>query len=156
KCQLCQAIFPSRKELIAYERIKHRINKTIPHRKLLNQPLLEQVVFYQDALIVFIKKCFGFNRYSIGTKQVSINAFPENIFGEDGELQSKQLVNYDYLNVLQDPKLKTISYVLFKDHDSSYVVNFSWSRSEFKENNCTFQYDTTTCKFITDLGKFSE
>lgn len=180
KCQLCQAIFPSRKELVAHKRIKHRNNKTIPHRKLLIQPPLEQVTFYQDALIVLIKKRLGFNRHSIGAKQVSINAFPENIFvylfenepsfryspvqrkyscffqGEDGELRLKQLVNYDNWNVLQDPKLKTIGYVLFKDHDSSYVVNFSWSQSEFKENNRTFQCGTTICKFITDSGEFSE
>ncbi|CAG8781713.1 34977_t:CDS:2 [Racocetra persica] len=104
KCQLCQAIFPSRKELVAHERIKHRNNKTIPHCKLLIQPPLEQVVFYQDTFIVLIKKYLGFNKHSIGAKQVSINASPENIFGEDGELQLKQLVNYDHWNVLQDPK----------------------------------------------------
>ncbi|CAG8641199.1 14276_t:CDS:10, partial [Cetraspora pellucida] len=124
KCQLCQVIFLSRKELAAHERIKHRNNKTIPHCKLLIQPPLEQVMFYQDVLIVLIKKHLGFNRHSIGAKQ-----------GEDGELRLKQLVNYDNWNVLQDPKLKTIGYILFKDHDSFYIVNFSWSQLEFKENN---------------------
>ncbi|CAG8837168.1 14457_t:CDS:2, partial [Racocetra persica] len=104
-----------------------------------------QVTFYQDTLIVLIKKRLGFNRHSIGAKQ-----------GEDGELRLRQLVNYDNWNVLQDPKLKTISYVLFKDHNSSYIVNFSWSQAEFKENYCIFQCGTATCKFIADSGKFSE
>src|SRR5260364_31421 len=119
KCQLCQELFSSRKELVAHERIRHRNNKTIPHRKLLTQPSLDQVTFYQDAFIVLIKKHLGFNRHSIGAKQFSINAFPENIFvylfenepsfryspvqqkyscffqGEAGEQRLKQLVNYD-------------------------------------------------------------
>ncbi|RIB17825.1 hypothetical protein C2G38_2186300 [Gigaspora rosea] len=130
KCQLCQENLPSQKELVTYERIRHRNNKTIPHRKLLIQPPLEQVTFYQDALIVLVKKrC---------------------------EQRLKQLINYDNWNVLQDPKLKTIDYVLFKDHDSSYGVNFSWSQSEFKENNHIFQCGTATCKFIADSGEFSE
>ncbi|CAG8833259.1 31842_t:CDS:2, partial [Racocetra persica] len=55
--------------LVAHERIKHRNNKTILHRKLLIQPPLEQVAFYQDTLIVLIKKCLGFNRHSIDAKQ---------------------------------------------------------------------------------------
>ncbi|CAG8797135.1 24028_t:CDS:1, partial [Racocetra persica] len=47
----------------------------------------------------------------------------------------KQLINYDNWNIRQNPKLKTIGYILFKDYDSSYRVNFNWSQSEFKENN---------------------
>ncbi|RIB15972.1 hypothetical protein C2G38_2191174 [Gigaspora rosea] len=156
KCQLCRENLSSRKELVTHERVRHRNNKTIPHCKLLNKPPLDQVTFYQDALIVLIKKRLGFNRHSIGAKQVSINAFPENIFGEDGEYRLKQLINYDKWNVRQDPKLKTIGYVLFKNHDSSYAVNFSWSQSEFKENNRIFQCGTATCKFIADSGEFSE
>ncbi|CAG8678270.1 6494_t:CDS:2 [Cetraspora pellucida] len=158
-CQLCNEIFSSRKKLVIHERIRHRNNKIIPHRYLLTQPPLEQIIFYQDAFIVLIKKRLGFNRHSIGTKQVSINAFPENIFvylfenepsfryspvqqkyscsfqGEAGEQRLKQLVNYDYWNVRQDPKLKTKGYVLFIDNDSSYEVTFSWSQSELKEND---------------------
>ncbi|CAG8772190.1 226_t:CDS:2, partial [Gigaspora rosea] len=127
--------FSSQKELVAHERISHRNNKTIPHRKLLTQPPLDQVTFYQDAFIVLIKKRLGFNRHSIGAKQFSINAFSENIFGEAGEQRLKQLVNYDQWNIRQDPKLKTI---------------------EFKENNRIFQCGTTTCKFTADSGEFSE
>ncbi|RIB17339.1 hypothetical protein C2G38_2187628 [Gigaspora rosea] len=120
KCQLCKDIFPSRCVYI----------------------------------VVLIKKRLGFNRHSIGAKQVSINAIPENIFvylfesepsfwyssvqrkyscsfqGEAGEQRLKQLVNYDYWNVRQDPKLKTKGYVLFMDNESSYEVAFSWSQSE--------------------------
>ncbi|CAG8488880.1 20534_t:CDS:2, partial [Gigaspora rosea] len=119
KCQLCNEIFSLRKKLVIHERIKHQNNKTIPHHYLLNQPPLEQIIFYQDAFIVLIKNHLGFNRHSIGTKQVSINAFSENIFvyifenepsfrySEAGEHRLKQLVNYDYWNVWQDPKLKT-------------------------------------------------
>ncbi|RIB07550.1 hypothetical protein C2G38_2052817 [Gigaspora rosea] len=168
ECQLCQEIFSSRKDLVTHERIKHRNNKIIPHRKTLLQPPLEQVTFYQDAFIVLIKKRLGFNRHSIGTKQVSINAFPENIFvylfehepsfryspvqrkyscsfqGEAGEQRLKQLVNYDHWNVRQDPKLRTIGYVLFMDNEGSYGVSFSWSQSEFKENERVFHCGTAT------------
>ncbi|CAG8643174.1 8849_t:CDS:2, partial [Scutellospora calospora] len=166
--------------LVIHERIKHRNNKIIPHRYSLIQPSLEQIMFYQDAFIVLIKKCLGFNRHSIGTKQVSINAFPENIFvylfenepsfryspvqrkyfclfqGEVGEQRLKQLVNYDYWNVRQDPKLKTIGYVLFMDNESSYKVTFSWSQTELKENDRIFQCGTASCKFVADFGEFSE
>ncbi|CAG8491229.1 21517_t:CDS:2 [Cetraspora pellucida] len=130
KCQLCQEIFSSQKN--------------------------HQITFYQDAFIVLIKKRLGFNRHSVGAKQVSINAFPENIFGEAGEQRLKQLMNYDYWHIQQDPKLKTIGYVLFIDHESSYSVNFSWSQSELKENGHIFQCGTVTCKFIADSGEFSE
>ena len=180
KCQLCKEIFPSRKKLVIHERVKHRNNKIIPHRYLLIQPPLEQITFYQDAFIVLIKKRLGFNRHSIGAKQVSINAFPGNIFvylfesepsfryssvqrkyscsfqGEAGEQRLKQLVNYDYWNVRQDPKLKTKGYVLFMDNESSYEVTFSWSQSELKENHRIFQCGTATCKFVADSGEFSE
>ncbi|CAG8570820.1 2855_t:CDS:2 [Scutellospora calospora] len=156
RCQLCEEVFPSRMKLVIHERIKHRNNKTIPHRNFLFQPPFEQVMFYQDAFIVLVKKRLGFNRHSIGAKQVSIHAFPENIFGEASELRLKQLVNYDDWNVRQDPKLKTIGYVLFMDNENSYRVNFSWTQSEFKENNCIFQYGTVTCKFTADSGEFSQ
>ncbi|RIB10703.1 hypothetical protein C2G38_2175831 [Gigaspora rosea] len=180
KCQLCWEILSSRKKLVNHERNKYRNNKIIPHRKLLIQPSLEQITFYQDAFIVLVKKRLGFNRHSIGTKQVSIHAFPENIFvflfesepsfryspvqrkyscffqGEACEQRLKQLINYDNWNVRQDPKLQTIGYVLFVDNESSYGVNFSWSQSEVKENNRIFQCGTVTCKFIADSGEFSQ
>ncbi|CAG8627726.1 19328_t:CDS:2, partial [Racocetra persica] len=137
-------------------------------------------MFYQDVFIVLVKKRLGFNKHSIGTKQVSIHAFPENIFvflfesepsfcyspvqrkyscffqGEAGEQRLKQLINYDNWNIRQDPKLKTIGYVLFVDNESSYEVNFSWSQSEVKENNHIFQCSTVTCKFVADSGEFSQ
>ncbi|RIB08009.1 hypothetical protein C2G38_2212772 [Gigaspora rosea] len=158
KCLLCQEIFSSQKRLVIHERAKHRNNKIIPHRRSLIQPLLEQITFYQDAFIVLIKKRLGFNRHAVGAKQVSINAFPENIFvflfehvpsfryspiqwkysclfqGEAGEHRLKQLVNYDYWNIQQDPNLKTVDYVLFMDHVSSYSINFIWLQSELEEN----------------------
>ncbi|CAG8495435.1 3932_t:CDS:2 [Gigaspora rosea] len=134
KCLLCQEIFPSQKRLVIHERAKHRNNKIIPHCHSLTQPLLEQITFYQDAFIVLIKKRLGFNRHAVGAKQVSINAFPENIFGEAGEHRLKQLVNYDYWNIQQDPNLKTVDYVLFMDHVSSYSINFIWLQSELEEN----------------------
>ncbi|CAG8636787.1 6733_t:CDS:2, partial [Racocetra persica] len=74
--------------------------------------------------------------------------------GKAGEQRLKQLINYDYWNIRQDPKLKTIGYVLFVDNESSYEVNFSWSQSELKENNCIFQCGTVTCKFLSDSGEF--
>ncbi|CAG8674885.1 14365_t:CDS:1, partial [Cetraspora pellucida] len=75
---------------------------------------------------------------------------------EAEEQRLKQLVNYDHWNVRQDPKLRTIGYVLFMDNEGSYKVSFSWSQSEFKKNECIFHYGTTTCKFIADSGEFSE
>ncbi|CAG8786000.1 17300_t:CDS:2, partial [Gigaspora rosea] len=98
----------------------------------------------------------GFNRHAVGAKQVSINAFPENMFGEAGKHRLKQLVNYDYWNIRQDPNLKTVGYGLFMDHDSSYSINFIWSQSELKENGYIFQYGTVTCKFIADSREFSD
>ncbi|RIB02085.1 hypothetical protein C2G38_2255807 [Gigaspora rosea] len=180
KCQLCKEILSSQKKLVIHEKIKHRNNKIIPHRKLLIQPSLEQITFYQDAFIVLVKKHLGFSRHSIGAKQVSIHAFPKNIFvflfenepsfrynpvqrkyfcffqGEAGEQRLKQLVNYDNWNMRQDPKLKTIGYVLFMDNESSYRVNFSWAQLEFRENERIFQCGTVTCKFIADSGEFSQ
>ncbi|CAG8622284.1 2042_t:CDS:1, partial [Racocetra persica] len=41
-------------------------------------------------------------------------------------------------NIKQDPKLKTVGYVLFMDHESSYGVDFNWSQSKLKENSCIF------------------
>ncbi|CAG8670138.1 1495_t:CDS:2, partial [Gigaspora rosea] len=55
--------------------------------------------------------------------------------GEAGEQRLKQLVNYNYWNVRQDPKLKT---------------------KALKENEHIFQHRTTTCKFVADSGEFSE
>src|SRR6266496_2441904 len=80
KCCLCQETLPSRKQLLIHERTKHRNNKTIPHHSLLFQPSSEQLIFYQDAFIILIKKRLGFNRHSVRFKRLSINAFPENIF----------------------------------------------------------------------------
>ncbi|CAG8745866.1 35723_t:CDS:1, partial [Racocetra persica] len=54
------------------------------------------------------------------------------------EQKLKQLVNYDYWHIRQDSKLKTIGYVLFMVHRSSYEVNFSWLQSELKENGHIF------------------
>ncbi|CAG8598731.1 385_t:CDS:2, partial [Racocetra persica] len=79
-----------------------------------------------------------------------------NILGEAGEQRLKQLMNYNYWHIQQDPKLKTISYVLFMNNESSYGVNFSWLQSEFKKNGHTFQCGAVTCKFVTDSEEFSE
>ncbi|CAG8459065.1 26620_t:CDS:2, partial [Racocetra persica] len=76
--------------------------------------------------------------------------------GEAGEQRLKQLVNYDYWNIRQHPKLKTIGYILFMDNESSYKVTFSWSQTELKENDHIFQCGTASCKFVADSGEFSE
>ncbi|RIB04827.1 hypothetical protein C2G38_2221302 [Gigaspora rosea] len=126
KCQLCQELFSSRKELVAHERIRHQNNKTIPHCK-----------------------------HSIGAKQFSINAYPENIFVylfENEPSFRYSPVQRKYSCFFQGEA----GYVLFMDHESSYEVYFSWSQSEFKENNRIFQYGTATCKFTADSGEFSE
>ncbi|CAG8813415.1 16131_t:CDS:2, partial [Cetraspora pellucida] len=96
--------FPSQKRLAIHERAKHRNNKIIPHYHLLIQPLLEQITFYQDAFIVFIKN----------SVQQKYSCLFQN---KTDKHRLKQLVNYDHWNIWQDSKLKTVGYVLFMDHD---------------------------------------
>jgi hypothetical protein len=80
ECPLCKQYFSSRSKLLTHERNKHRNNKIISHCTSLILPSFELIVYYQDAFIVLIKKRLGFNRHSIGSKQLSIDAFPETIF----------------------------------------------------------------------------
>jgi len=108
------------------------------------------IIYYQDAFIVLIKKRLGFNRHSIGSKRLSIDAFPETVFvhlfeneptfrysptkrkyycqfqGKTGEERLKQILNYEYWNVRQNPKTNTTGYVLFVNYMGTYNVNFSW------------------------------
>ena len=177
-CFLCQKTLSSREQLLSHERTKHRNNKTIPHLHLLSRPSFEQLVTYQDAFIILIKKRLGFTRHSVGPKRLSINIFPENIFvylfqsepsfrynsvlrkyryafkGEEGESRLKQILNYEYWNSQQDPITKTTGYVLFLNYEESYEVAFSWAQTELVENNRTFQCGTVTCTFTTDSGEF--
>ncbi|GBB86562.1 hypothetical protein RclHR1_00130003 [Rhizophagus clarus] len=142
------------KQLLSHERGKHRNNKTIPHRHLLSQPSVEQLISYQNAFIILIKKRLGFNRHSVGSKRLSINVFPEKIFvylfqneplfwynsalrkyhckfkGEAGELRLKQILNYEHWNCRQDPKTNTTGYVLFANYEGIYEVTFSWAQTE--------------------------
>ncbi|GES76550.1 hypothetical protein GLOIN_2v1474312 [Rhizophagus clarus] len=129
KCCLCQKIFSLRKQLLSHERVKHRNNKTIPHRHLLSQPSVEQLISYQDAFIILIKKHLGFNRHS-------------------------QILNYEHWNCRQDPKTNTTGYVLFANYEGIYEVTFSWAQTELVENDRIFQCGTVTCKFTTDSGEF--
>ena len=150
ECSLYQQNFSSRNKLLTHERNKHRNNKVIPHRTSLFLPSFELLVYYQDAIIVLIKKRLGFNRHSIGSKRLSISAFPENIFvhlfeseptfrynptqrkyycqfqGKAGEERLKQILNYEYWSFRQNPKTKTTGYVLFVNYEGTYKVNFSW------------------------------
>lgn len=177
-CSLCQETFSLRKQLLTHERTKHRNNKTVPHLHLLIQPSFEQLVSYQDAFIILIKKRLGFSRHSVGSKRLSINVFPENVFvylfqnepsfrynsalrkyhctfkGEAGEGRLKQILNYEYWNCRQDPKTKTIGYVLFANYEGIYEVSFSWIQTKLVENNRIFQCGTVTCTFTTDSGEF--
>jgi len=150
ECPLCNQYFPSRSKLLTHEKNKHCNNKIIPHHTSLILPSIELIVYYQDAFIVLIKKRLGFNRHSIGSKRLSIDAFPETIFvhlfeneptfrysptqrkyycqfqGKVGKERLKQILNYEYWNFRQDPKTKTMGYVLFVDYKGAYKVNFSW------------------------------
>jgi hypothetical protein len=155
ECSLCHQKFSSKNILLKHEKSKHRNNKVIPHRTSLFLPSLELIVYYQDAFIVLIKKRLGFNRHSVGSKRLSIDAFPETIFvhlfeneptfrysptqrkyycqfqGKNGEERLKQILNYEYWNFRQDPKTKTTGYVLFINYEKTYKVNFSWYISIF-------------------------
>ena len=178
RCYICQETFSLQKQLLTHERNKHRNNKTIPHLHLLLQPSYEQLVSYQDAFIILIKKRLGYSRHSLGSKRLSISAFPENVFvylfqsepsfrynsalrkyrctfkGEAGEGRLKQILNYEYWNQRQDPVTKTTGYVLFANYEGSYEVSFSWKQTELVENNRIFQCGTVTCMFTTDSGEF--
>ena len=149
KCSLCQQNFSSRNKLLTHEGNKHRNNKVIPHRTSLCLLSFELLVYYQDTIIVLIKKWLGFNRHSIGSKWLSINAFPETIFvhlfeskptfwyslvkqkyfyqfqKKIREEKLKQILNYKYWNFRQDSKTNTIGYVLFVNYKRIYKVNFS-------------------------------
>ena len=46
--------------------------------------------------------------------------------GKTGEERLKQILNYEYWNVRQDPKTNTTGYVLFVNYMGTYKVNFSW------------------------------
>jgi hypothetical protein len=135
-------------------------------------------VSYQDTFIILIKKCLGYSRHSLGSKQLSISAFPENVFvylfqsepsfrynsalrkyrctfkDEAGEGRLKQILNYEYWNQRQDPVTKITRYVLFVNYDGIYEVSFSWKQVELIENNRSFQCGTVTCMFTTDSGEF--
>src|SRR6266542_969080 len=130
ECPLCNQYFPSRSKLLTHERNKHHNNKIIPPRTSLILPSIELIVYYQDAFIVLIKKRLGFNRHSIGSKRLSIDAFPETIFvhlfeNEPTFRYSPTQRKY-YCQFRQDPKTKTMGYVLFVDYKGAYKVNFSW------------------------------
>jgi hypothetical protein len=75
ECLLCKQYFPSRSKLLTHERNKHRNNKVISHHTSLILLSFELIVYYQDVFIVLIKKWLGFNRHSIGSKWLSIDAF---------------------------------------------------------------------------------
>src|SRR6185436_10316865 len=144
KCLLCQQIFPSRNKLLIHERNKHHNNKIIPHRTSLFLPSFELVYQYQDAFIILIKKKLGFSRHSIGSKKLSISAFPKTIFvhlfeneptfryssaqqkyfchfqGKIGEERLKQILNYEFWSSKQDPNTKTTGYVLFVNNEDTY------------------------------------
>ena len=114
----------------------------------------------------------------MGSKQLSVNVFPKNVFiylfqsepsfrynsalwkyccifkGEEGENRLKQILNYEHWNFWQDPKTKTTGYVLFVNYEESYEVTFSWTQTKLVENNRIFQCGTVTCTFTTDSGEF--
>src|SRR5215204_2984672 len=151
KCNICQEAFFLRKQLLTHERTKYRNNKTIPHLQLLLQPSFEQLVFYQDAFIILIKKHLGYSRHSVGSKRLLINVFSENVFvylfqsepsfrynsalrkyrctfkGETGEGRLKQILNYEHWNCQQDPITKTTGYVLFVNYEGIYEVSYRLS-----------------------------
>ena len=178
RCYICQETFSLQKQLLTHERNKHRNNKIMPHLHLLLQPSYEQLVSYQDAFIILIKKRLGYSRHSLGSKRLSISAFPENVFvylfqskpyfrynsvlrkyrcifkGEAGERRLKQILNYEYWNQRQDPITKTTGYVLFANYEGSYEVSFSWTQTELVENNRIFQCGAVTCTFTTDSEEF--
>ncbi|RIB19616.1 hypothetical protein C2G38_2181336 [Gigaspora rosea] len=96
RCQHCQEIFFTRKELVIHEKLKHRNNKIIPHRYLLTQPSLKQITFYQDAFIN--EPSF---RYSPVQQKYSCS-----FQGEASEQRSKQLDSYQVIFGWSQSELK--------------------------------------------------
>ena len=113
------------------------------------------------------------------SKWLLINAFPKNVFvhlfqnepsfryksalwkycctfkDEAGEERLKQILNYEYWNCQQDPKIRITGYVLFMDYEDIYEVFFSWTQIELVENNQIFQCGIVTCAFTTNSGEFN-
>ncbi|GET56260.1 hypothetical protein GLOIN_2v1842188 [Rhizophagus irregularis DAOM 181602=DAOM 197198] len=138
RCCLCQETFISRKLLLTHERTKHRNNKTIPHFHLLLRPSFKQLISYQDAFIILIKKRLGFNRHSVRTKWVLINVFPENVFvylfqSEPSFRYNTVLRKYCCTFKGEDPITKITRYVLFVNYAESHEVTFN--SEEFVNEN---------------------
>ncbi|RHZ76564.1 hypothetical protein Glove_196g70 [Diversispora epigaea] len=109
------------------------------------------------AFIVLIKKRLGFNRHSIGSKRLSIDAFPETVFvhlfqyeptfkysptqqkyscqfkGNEGEERLKQILNYEYRSFRQDPITKT-------KVDSGEFVDENKPKSNKKNMSQNYRY----------------
>ncbi|RHZ88189.1 hypothetical protein Glove_26g203 [Diversispora epigaea] len=154
QCYLCQTILSSRKQLLSHERTEHKNNKTIPHLHLLIQPSSEQLISYQDAFVILIKKRLGFDRHSIGQKQLLINVFPENVFVHLFQSEPSFHYNSALRNSRHNPVTKTTGYVLLANYEGNYEISFIWVQTELIENNRTFQCGMVTCTFITDAGQF--
>src|SRR6266498_6068203 len=79
-CLLCPKIYDTKKKLQNHERNKHKNNKFISHRHILCQPSDETLSFFQNTVIIHLKKSLRFSRHSVGKKHISIDRFSENVF----------------------------------------------------------------------------
>ncbi|CAG8487658.1 11249_t:CDS:2 [Gigaspora rosea] len=137
-CLLCSKTYNTKKKLQSHERNKHKNNKLIPHCHLLCKPSDDTLSFYQDTIIICLKNSLGFNRYSIGKKHITIDAFPENVFCTEGEKKLKRIFKYDEIIFCEDINTSTRGYILFEDNDGQYKITFSWMQKERKKNNKIF------------------
>ncbi|CAG8555224.1 6191_t:CDS:1, partial [Scutellospora calospora] len=177
-CLLCSEIYDTKKKLQNHERNKHKNNKFIPHRHILQQPSNETLSFYQDTIIIHLKKSLGFNRRLIGKKYITIDAFPESVFlflfenedrfkyipsqrkyyctleGATGSEKLKSIFKYNQIIFRENASTSTRGYILFEDNDSQYKVVFCWKQKEWKENNRLFLTRTLSINFTTDSSEF--
>ena len=177
-CLLCSKIYDTKKKLQNHERTKHKNNKLIPHRHILCQPSDETLSFYQDTVIIRLKKTLGFNRHSIGKKHITIDAFPESVFlslfenedsfkyipsqrkyqcileGAIGGERLKNIFKYEQIVFCKNKSTSTQGYILLEDCDGQYKIIFIWKQKEWKENNRLFLTGTLSINFITNSGEF--
>jgi hypothetical protein len=113
ECLLCHQKFSSKCLLLNIKKSKHCNNKVIPHHTSLFLPSSDLIIYYQNAFIVLIKKQLGFNRHFIGSKRLSIDAFPETKF-----------VHYLKMNLLFN----------IVQHSENIIINFK-GRMEKKDSS---------------------
>ena len=137
-----------------YKRTKHKNNKLIPYCHILCQPSDKTLSFYQDTVIICLKKTLRFNRHLIGKKHITIDAFLESVFlslfeneesfkyilsqrkyqcileGAIGGKRLKNIFKYEQIVFCKNKSTSTQGYILLEDGDGQYKIIFIWKQKE--------------------------